>query len=163
MSVSPITKEIIKTFLGLSVFKRPSIGFYFGKIRLGTPYFYPRKWVKTENGSKSIPVKWLWFQTVGIGWKTKWTSDDIRFEWNPAIHFIFLGTQTVLYLKHKELNDYWGALILYSITKGDEWEKVRSVFRQFSFKHTYYKEGAETYVDTKESIFTKKLLNYINE
>jgi hypothetical protein len=30
----------------LSPFKRPKIKFYCGKIALGTPYFFPRKWVK---------------------------------------------------------------------------------------------------------------------
>lgn len=29
-----------------SPFKRPKIKWYFGKIAIGTPYFYPRTWVK---------------------------------------------------------------------------------------------------------------------
>ena len=29
-----------------SPFKRPKLKWYFGKIAIGTPYFYPRRWVK---------------------------------------------------------------------------------------------------------------------
>jgi hypothetical protein len=156
--MSPITKEIIKTFLGLSIFKRPSIGFYFGWIRLGTPYFYPRKWVKADSGSKGIYVKWLWLQTVNLGWKTKWSSEDIRFEWNPAIHFIFLYTQTVIFLKHAEPDYYWCALILYAKTNGSHEEKVAAVKKQFSFRYITWKDGVESKRDTKKEIFTDKFL-----
>ena len=34
----------LKTFM--SPFKRPKLQFYLGKIAIGTPYFYPRRWVK---------------------------------------------------------------------------------------------------------------------
>ena len=37
-----------------SPFKPPKIKFYFGKIALGTPYFYPRKWVK---GTPELAIK----------------------------------------------------------------------------------------------------------
>jgi hypothetical protein len=36
--------EYIKAFN--SPFKRPKLKWYFGKIAIGTPYFYPRRWVK---------------------------------------------------------------------------------------------------------------------
>ena len=29
-----------------SPFQRPRLKWYFGKVAIGTPYFYPRKWVK---------------------------------------------------------------------------------------------------------------------
>jgi len=35
--------EYIKAFN--SPFKRPKLKWYFGKIAIGTPYFYPRRWV----------------------------------------------------------------------------------------------------------------------
>jgi hypothetical protein len=39
--------KYLKVFF--SPFKRPEIKFYFGKIKFGTPYFYPRKWVKMSK------------------------------------------------------------------------------------------------------------------
>lgn len=38
------TLKFLKTFN--SPFKRPKLKFYLGKISVGTPYFYPRRWVK---------------------------------------------------------------------------------------------------------------------
>lgn len=41
--------------------------------------------------SKPVQVKYLWFDFVPMGWKTKW--DDYRFEWNPAISIVIFGKQ----------------------------------------------------------------------
>ena len=32
-----------------SPFKRPKLKWYFGKIAIGTPYFFPRRWVKPSQ------------------------------------------------------------------------------------------------------------------
>jgi hypothetical protein len=163
--MSPITKEIIKTFLGLSVFKRPSIGFYFGKIRLGAPYFYPRKWVKNKDGSsKTVYVKWLWLQIVRLGFKSKWSSEDIRYEWPPSIHIIICKLQIVFWLKHDNEDDYWKSIILYTDFNGkSEEEKINRVFENESFMCKLYKSGVEITECTKQSVFTNKFLKIQNE
>lgn len=65
--------------------------FYIGKISVGTPYFYPRKWVKDKEKPgylKAIPRK-IGFDFVTLGWKTKWEETDYRHEWNPIWSFVF--------------------------------------------------------------------------
>ena len=84
-----------------SPFKPFSIKVYFGKTRVGTPYFLPRRWVKYTKKdrelaaaraiqdkklvsktfsewfdhyagyTRAIPKK-IGFDFVGLGWKTKW-------------------------------------------------------------------------------------------
>lgn len=137
-----------------SPFKRPKLKFYFGKIAIGTPYFFPRKWVKAtpekakkaalarieevkrynemnaKNGtSKEIkpfeeyyqeylkytfPVpKKIGFDFVGLGWKTKWTPTDYRFEWSPIWSFVFFGYQIAITFVAPERDHYWEAWLYY--------------------------------------------------
>jgi len=35
-----------------------------------------------------VPLK-VGFSYCGLGWKTKWTSEDFRHEWNPVLSFVF--------------------------------------------------------------------------
>ena len=63
-------------------FQKPRVIFYFGKIRHGTPIFFPRKWVKDKEkpGYYKAITRKIGFDLVGLGWKTKWTETDYRFE-----------------------------------------------------------------------------------
>ena len=117
----------IKSFF--SPFKRPKLKWYIGRVKIGTPYFLPRRWknpshkearelalkkyrewgLKLLDNPKlrsrsyqefydeimrckiAVPRK-IGFDFVGLGWKTKWSSKDIRFEWSPLISFVFFGT-----------------------------------------------------------------------
>ena len=98
-----------------SPFKRPKLVWYFGKTRLGTPYFLPRKWVKDSNKPgylKAIPKK-VGFDFVDLGWKTKWTDTDYRFEWAPRISFVFFGYQLAVTVIAPEQDHYWEAWLYY--------------------------------------------------
>lgn len=149
--MSKITVEIIKSFLGLSVFKRPFIFWYFGEIAIGAPIFFPRKW-KKDGTAKYF--KWLGINLVKLGWKSKWNEFDIRFEWNPALHIIILKRQIVIGLRQE--SDYWEALVLYTLLKGNLQERVNKVLEKKSFKWTL---SNGSIIDTKKCIFKKSYLN----
>lgn len=142
----------IKAFF--SPFKRPKLKWHFGKIAIGTPYFYPRIWVKntprhahesalnqiTEakifnkrnkdanfkrkipsyreaydraiNSKRAIPKK-IGFDFVGLGFKTKWSDTDYRFEWNPLVSFVFFGLQLAVIVTPPEQHHYWEAWLYY--------------------------------------------------
>ena len=133
----------MKTFTFLkalnSPFKPFKLKWYCGKIAIGTPYFFPRKWVKAtpERAKKAaldeiekikqynklnahnkgfvkrsirpfedyykeylrytypVPKK-IGFDFVGLGWKTKWSDTDYRFEWAPVWSFVFLKWQIAI-------------------------------------------------------------------
>jgi hypothetical protein len=136
-----------------SPFKAPKLKFYCGKIALGTPYFYPRKWVKgtpklihdavlkhierekrynelnpnhtrtiksydelyEERKSYSYAVtKKIGFDFVSLGWKTKWRSDDYRFEWSPMISFVFFKWQIAVTFVAPHLDHYWESWLYYT-------------------------------------------------
>ena len=125
-------KYFIKDFDFLKVynspFRNPKLRLYIGKVAVGTPYFFPRKWVKAtpERATKAAlqeiddvikynersseykrtvksfddlfnekmrynyaEPKKIGFDFVSLGWKTKWTNTDYRFEWSPVWSFVF--------------------------------------------------------------------------
>ncbi len=136
-----------------SPFKAPKLKFYCGKIAIGTPYFYPRKWVKgtpklihdavlkhiekekrynelnpnhartiksydelyEERKSYSYAVtKKIGFDFVSLGWKTKWRSNDYRFEWSPMISFVFFKWQIAVTFVAPHLDHYWESWLYYT-------------------------------------------------
>lgn len=118
------------------------LGFYMGKKRIGTPYFFPRKWVKYTDedvvnaiekhlsdsrravGSydrlyemykgytKSVPIK-IGFDFCSLGWKTKWHEYDIRHEWNPVYTFVFFDYQIAITIYHEHNSHFWEPWICY--------------------------------------------------
>lgn len=97
-----------------SPFKPFKLQFYAGKIALGTPYFYPRRWVKSEKKGYRKPVpKKIGFDFVGLGWK--WKYDDIRFEWSPMWSFVFFKWQIAVVFRAPHLNHYWESWLYYEL------------------------------------------------
>ena len=175
----------IKTFF--SPFKRPRLKWYFGKVAIGTPYFYPRRWksptkkeaeemalkkykewgLKKLNYDKirippyediyndimrsqiAIPKK-IGFDFVGLGYKTKWTDTDYRFEWSPIFSFVFFGLQIAVMVIPPEQNHYWEAWLYYENntdkTKSSK-ERIKQCKEEFSMQYRVSKDGVETKID----------------
>jgi len=125
-----------------SPFKPFKVSFYAGKLSIGTPYFFPRKWVKYTDAdaikasiehkankdkvqvsdkqlfemykkySKAVPIK-VGFDWCSLGWKTKWTDTDFRHEWNPVFTFVFFGYQIALTVYSPHRSHYWEAWLYY--------------------------------------------------
>lgn len=98
-----------------SPFKRPRLKWYFGKVAIGTPYFYPRKAIKDPDKPgylKFVPKK-IGFDFVGLGYKTKWTDTDYRFEWGPLWSFVFFKWQIAVSFNVPEPNHYWVCWLTY--------------------------------------------------
>jgi hypothetical protein len=122
-------KNILSSLRWLKILNSPfkpfKVSFYIGKIQIGIPYFYPRKWVKfnqadclrlaTESTQKkghihygkdpntlideyknySKPVP----LKVGFSYCSlgwKTKYDSFRYEWGPILSFVFFGYQIAL-------------------------------------------------------------------
>ncbi len=117
-------KEEIKRYLNgkfsfLKVFNspfiRPKIKFYIGKLRYGTPYFFPRRWMNNkdkEGWLKAVPKK-IGFDFVNVGWKEKYGS--IRHEWNPMWSFVFYKLQICIFFVVPHDMHYWESWIYYEL------------------------------------------------
>jgi hypothetical protein len=160
-------KYILNDFRWLKVLNSPfkpfKVKFYVGKTKIGTPYFLPRKWVKDKEKPgylKPVPLK-VGFSYCGLGWKTKWTDTDFRYEWNPMLSFVFFGYQIALIVYHKDSSHYWESWLYYEYAT-DKSKSKRERIEQCR------KEAPQTWSvykgDTKESVdyYTRILkLNYL--
>jgi len=140
----------IKAFF--SPFKRPKLYWHFGERAIGTPYFYPHKWVKfthqdrVEAANRAInDPKWIqksyneWYEyyrnyskpvtlKVGfsycdLGWKTKWSDTDYRHEWDPTFSFVFFNWQIALRIIPDYRDHYWETWLFYELNT----DKTKSI------------------------------------
>lgn len=74
--------------------------------------------------SKAVPLK-IGFSFCGLGWKTKWRSDDFRFEYSPVWSFVCFGYQIALTFVAPEADHYWESFLAYSYEtdKALSWEE----------------------------------------
>ena len=143
-----------------SPFKFPKIRFYIGKVKIGTPYFLPRRWVKnTEKPGymKAVPKR-FGFDFVRLGWKTKWTSTDYRFEWDPLFSFVFFRWQIAVIITPEHPDHYWTSWLYYERntdkTKSKR-ERIEQCRKEFPQTWTVYKNGEEKTVDYYTHILKK--------
>jgi hypothetical protein len=175
-----------------SPFKPFNVSFYFGRIAVGTPYFLPRRWRKftTDEAiiaahesmkdtklvkhtfeewvrihkrmNKSVP-KHFGFDFVPLGWKTKWSETDIRFEWAPLISFVFWKWQFVIFFNAPiDKDHYWPAWLYYEFHTDKNlsvYERVKQCRENFSLLCTIYKNGSKEAIDYYNFILKEKYLN----
>ena len=157
-------KYFFKRFIFLkalnSPFKPFKLKWYIGKVAIGTPYLYPRKWIKIkETGNyKAIPKK-IGFDFVSLGWKTKWTDTDYRFEWSPLISFVFFKWQIAVIFLAPKPSHYWESWLYYEFnTDKSKSQKERIIQCQKEFKQNWisYKDGVEIKTNYYQFILKEK-------
>ena len=142
-----------------SPFKRPKLKWYFGKIAIGTPYFFPRRTIKDPDkpGYLKFVTKKIGFDFVGLGWKTKWTSTDYRFECAPLWSFVFFGKQIAVTFKAPEQDHYWEAWLYYMHnTTGTRKQKIAKCRSEFPLKYIRYNKDGESLIDYYDLILKTK-------
>ena len=138
--------------------------FYIGKIAIGTPYFYPRKAVNDPDkpGRMKFVPKRIGFDFVRLGWKTKWSAKDIRFEWAPIWSFVFFGYQIAVIWKAPEQDHYWACWLYYELhtdkTKSRT-DRIAQCREEFPCVWISSKNGVETRIDYYEKVLRKKYQN----
>lgn len=190
-------KYFFKQFIFLkalnSPFKPFKLKWYIGKIAIGTPYFFPRKWVdlnekeievkaqkkydkldeefKTKvtlehykqqykDTQKTTP-KLIGFDFVGLGWKTKWTSTDYRFEYAPLISFVFFKWQIALMFIAPEPDHYWTSWLYYEYNTNKSFSKrkrIEQCQKEFPQNWTQYKNGNKETINYYKFILKEKYL-----
>jgi hypothetical protein len=173
-----------------SPFKPFSITLYAGKTQVGTPYFLPRKWVKYTDEdakaaatkamadsrlvkksmdewyneykryNKAVPLK-VGFSYCGLGWKTKWTNTDFRYEWGPVLSFVFFGYQIALMVGQKYSSHYWEAWLYYEYatdkTKSKR-ERIEQCKKEFNQTWKVYSNGEEEIINYYKLILKTKYI-----
>lgn len=130
-----------------SPFKPFKLKWYIGKTAVGTPYFFPRKVV----GDEFVPIK-FGFDSCDLGYKTKWSDTDFRFEWSPVYTFVFFGYQIALTIQApNDADAYWEAWLYYDKftdkTKSKR-ERIEQCMKEFTRTYTIYYKKPTEYTET---------------
>ena len=170
-----------------SPFIAPKVSLYVGKTQIGVPYFFPRKSVKyTEediqeaiakhkanknyvqynldhklydmykNYSKFVPLK-VGFSYCSLGWKTKWTDTDFRFEWSPVFSFVFFGYQIALTVYSPHQDHYWSSWLYYEYAT-DKTKTKKERIEQCRKEHSETWIYKDTTIDYYQRILKPKYL-----
>lgn len=147
-----------------SPFKPFKIKAYIGKTKIGVPYFLPRKWVpmKDKPGYLTSVPKKIGFDYCDLGFKTKWSDTDYRFEWSPTLSFVFFGYQLALMVTTDNPDKYWEAWLYYQNntdkTKSQR-ERIEQCKKEFPLTYSVYKQGQEKEtIDYYRLILKKKYI-----
>ena len=150
-----------------SPFKLPRLKLYVGKIAVGTPYFLPRRAIKNPDKPgwlKFVPKK-IGFDFVGLGYKTKWSDTDYRFEWGPVWSFVFWKWQIALTFAGPDSMStphYWEAWLYYKnhTSKNKPIKtRVRQLKKRFPQTCTIYRGGKEKETINYYDVILKKKYN----
>jgi hypothetical protein len=113
-----------------------------------------------KNYSFPIPLK-VGFSYCGLGWKTKWTNTDFRYEWGPVLSFVFFGYQVALMVGHKHSSHYWESWLYYEYatdkTKSKR-ERIEQCRKEFNQTWKVSSMGKEEVVDYYQHIIKTKYL-----
>jgi hypothetical protein len=147
-----------------SPFKPFTLRWYVGKTQVGTPYFLPRKLVKSKTKPgylEAVPLK-IGFDYCGLGWKTKWDQYDIRHEWDPIYTFVFFGYQIAVRVHHEHNTNFWEAWICYEYMTDKKLSKrERIAFCRKKCPQTWsrlHKDGTSETTDYYNLILKSKYL-----
>ena len=181
-----------------SPFKRPKLQWYIGKLAVGTPYFFPRRWVKPTHkmameaaikeiarmegwNESNADSKWkhsipsfdemyetmitrsfavpkkIGFDFVSLGYKTKWSNTDYRFQWSPSFSFVFFKWQIALTIVPIESSHYWEAWLFYNYnTEGTQRDRIEQCKKEFPLNWTIREKDVERSVDYYDIILKDK-------
>jgi len=107
-----------------------------------------------------VPLK-VGFSYCGLGWKTKWTDTDFRYEWGPVLSFVFFSYQIALMVGHKHSSHYWEAWLYYEYatdkTKSKR-ERIEQCKKEFNLTWKVYSNGEEEIVNYYQHILKSKYL-----
>ena len=186
-----------------SPFKLFTAKVYFGKTRIGVPYFYPRRWVKATpklareatlkyiekeeaynrlnpnyarqikpfdelykeqmRYTYAVPLK-VGFSSCGLGYKTKWSDTDYRYEYGPVFSFVFFGYQLAITIGNEYPDSYWTAWLYYenntdkSKSRAD---RILQCIKEFPQTYTIYSKCKKYTVDYYSKILRKKYLKLL--
>lgn len=155
----------LKTYF--SPFKSIIPKLYIGKVAIGTPYFFPRKWVKDKDnpGCLKAASKKIGLDFVDLGWKTKWSNDDFRHEWSPIWSFVFFGYQIALMFVPIHSSYYWECWLYYELrtdkTKTTK-ERLKEAKEGFPCRWIIYSKNGEVKICYWDLILKDKHLKNDN-
>lgn len=104
----------------------------------------------------AVPKK-IGFDFVRLGYKTKWSETDYRFEWSPRLSFVFFGFQIAVTVVPIQPYKYWEAWLYYNYnTKGTQRERIEQCKKEFPLNYTIHEKDTKRPVNYYDIILKDK-------
>ena len=154
--------------------KQDSINKYLEEVKRFNDRGYPIPKTLNENSylnySKFVPIKYFGIKYWSLGWKTKWSNTDVRFEWGPGLSIVLFGTQIVIYpipnCTSNALDHYWEAWIIYRYHTNKKYSvenRIKECMKLYPARWVKYEEGKQIPVNYWNYILKSKYKYLINE
>lgn len=138
--------------------------------------YYPSKkpfdeLVASYMGHKMfVPIKYFGYHFTTLGWKTKWTPTDFRFEWCPSISIVLFGKQLFIAIipnidKESMPDHYWEAWLNYEYDTNkslSKLERLKELISKYSCTWIHYKDGNKISVNHYKYILKDKYLKLVD-
>ena len=115
---------------------------------------------KFKGYTKAVPKK-VGFDFLDLGWKTKWTRTDYRFEWSPVWSFVCFGYQLALTFVAEHKEHYWEIFLAYHYdtdrSKSRE-ERIQECKEKHPQTWTRYLGEVKETIDYYELVIKEKYL-----
>jgi len=111
----------------------------------------------------AVPIK-VGFSSCGIGWKTKWSDTDYRYEYSPVWSFVFFGHQIAVMIGHEHPDHYWTAWLYYerntdkSLSKE---ERIKQCIEEFPLIWTIMNKSGSKSVNYYYKVLKPKYHKFI--
>lgn len=110
--------------------------------------------------SYAVPLK-IGFSFCGLGYKTKWTDTDYRYEYGPVFSFVFFGYQLAIMIGHKHADHYWEAWLYYenhTDKSKSKKERIQQCIKEYPQTVTQYSGNMKETIDYYPLIVKAKYL-----
>ena len=113
-------------------------------------YDYADELQKARRTRRFVPRR-FGFDYIGLGYKTKWTDTDYRFEWSPRLSFVCFGYQIAVTVvpklpKDVSIDYYWESWLYYNyntdVTKTPK-ERIAETRKERTGMITSYQKGKD--------------------
>lgn len=111
----------------------------------------------------AVPLK-VGFSYCGLGWKTKWTDTDYRFEWTPRISFVFFGYQIAATVVVPDPHQYWEAWLYYERNtdkSASNLSRILECMEKYPMNWIKYDGDKEIKINYYTKVLKKKYLKFI--
>ena len=153
--------EWLKVYFSPFKFFLPKL--FFGKTKIGVPYFLPRNMkLNKETRYYEFSEKKVGFSFCGLGWKTKWSSTDFRHEYNPVWSFVAFGYQIALIFRPKHDTHYFECWLAYEYDTDkskSRKERLKEAIEKHPCTWTSHYNGEKTTTDYWKVIIKNKYIN----
>ena len=113
------------------------------------------------KGEQKCVPKLIGFDFVGLGWKTKWTDTDYRFEHSPLISFVFFKWQIAVIFSAPDPDLYWTSWLYYQYNTDkskSQKERIKQCQQEFTQNWISYKDGKKEFINYYKFILKEKYL-----